>query len=452
VSVMRFLNAVVAGGSIAGLFAARVLAQHFERVVVIDKDTLARGSMPRKGVPQGRHVHVLLARGLVALERLFPNLTKELIDSGAIVIEGGRELAWNHLGKWRVSDDRDLVMLSMSRLLLESVVAHRIRLMPNVELLERTRVVGFRSDNSQRVTGVRVASAEQAFDTTGRAAALVVDATGRGSASPRWLEELGFKAPKADHIPARITYATCTFSRSESWPPWRGLVIGGAPSRRGAVVLPIERDLWLVSLAGYFDEQMPSNHLEFLEFARSLATPELYEALRPQEPMSDVAPHAFPGSQRRRYERLKNLPSGLIVLGDALCSFNPVYGQGMTVSALEAEALDDALCVAKAEVEIGPHFARRWFASTKAVVDAAWDGVSIEDFRHPELRSERPLGLRVAQWYVGRLHRATYRDPRVTNQFYRVLSFMDSPSSLFSPRVARRVLLGRAVSPQTGTG
>ena len=286
-------------------------------------------------------------------------------------------------------------MLSMSRLLLESVVAHRIRLMPNVELLERTRVVGFRSDNSQRVTGVRVASAEQAFDTIGRAADLVVDATGRGSASPRWLEELGFKAPKADHIPARITYATCTFSRSESWPPWRGLVIGGAPSRRGAVVLPIERDLWLVSLAGYFDEQMPSNHLEFLEFARSLATPELYEALRPQEPMSDVAPHAFPGSQRRRYERLKNLPSELIVLGDALCSFNPVYGQGMTVSALEAEALDDALCVAKAEVEIGPHFARRWFASTKAVVDAAWDGVSIEDFRHPELRSERPLGLRV---------------------------------------------------------
>jgi hypothetical protein len=206
----------------------------------------------------------------LALERRFPDLRQELIASGAVLVEGGRELAWNHLGAWRVSDDRDLKMLSMSRPLLESAIAKQVRLLSNVRFCEGVRVVGFETTHSQRVTGVRVAAAER--NDFEMPADLVVDASGRGSATPRWLEALGLEAPKTEHISARISYATCAFSRSRESPAWRGLVIAGAPARRGAVILPIEGDRWLVSLAGYFDEQMPASHAEFRAFAL------LYEA------------------------------------------------------------------------------------------------------------------------------------------------------------------------------
>jgi 2-polyprenyl-6-methoxyphenol hydroxylase-like FAD-dependent oxidoreductase len=445
-SDLRFESAVVIGGSIAGLLAASALAEHFEVVTVIDKDLLTRDATARKGVPQARHLHVLLARGLLALERRFPDLRQELIASGAILVEGGRELAWNHLGAWRVSDDRDLKMLSMSRPLLESAIAKQVRLLSNVRFCEGVRVVGFETTHSQRVTGVRVAAAER--NDFEMPADLVVDASGRGSATPRFLEALGLEAPKTEHISARISYSTCAFSRSRESPAWRGLVIAGAPARRGAVILPIEGDRWLVSLAGYFDEQMPASHAEFRAFARSLPTAALSQALDGEQPLSDVVQHSFPGSQRRRYDRLKSVPDGLLVLGDALCSFNPVYGQGMTVSALEAEELSAALSLIKAKGLKGPELARRWLARTRPIIDAAWDGVSIEDLRFPELRARRPLRLRAAQWYVGCLHRATYRDQHVTNQFYRVLSFMDPPSKLFAPRIAGRVLLGRQTSGQ----
>jgi alpha/beta hydrolase fold len=156
-----------------------------------------------------------------------------------------------------------------------------------------------------------------------------------------------------------------------------------------------------------------------------------------------VVGHGFPGSRRQRYDRLRHVPERLIVLGDALCSFNPVYGQGITVSALEAEQLGAALAASKAGGDLGPDFSARWFARLKPIVDAAWDGVWIEDSRFPELSSGRSLRLKASQWYVGRLHRATYRDARVTDQFYRVLGFIDPPSSLFYPRVAFSALFAQ---------
>ena len=208
-------------------------------------------------------------------------------------------------------------------------------------------------------------------------------------------------------------------------------------------MLPVERDRWLVSLAGYFDEHMPKDHLEFLEFARSLPVPDLYNAVMPQQPVSEVVRHGFPGSRRQRYDRLKRVPERLIVLGDALCCFNPVYGQGITVSALEAEELGAAVAAEKALGDLGRGFSARWFGRIRPIVDSAWEGICIEDARFPELSRGRTLQLKASQWYVSRLHRASYRDPRVTDQFYRVLSFIDPPSSLFRPRVALRALFAR---------
>ena len=407
-SASQFRHAVVAGASMAGLLAARVLADHFNHVTLIEKDIIAREPTPRKGVPQGRHVHLLLAGGLRIIGRLFPGLAQELMDAGAIAINGGRNVAWNHRGHWRVSDDSDLLMLSMTRPLLESAVASRVRSCTNIQLREATRVIGLACSPSG-ISGVYVSPTNEDQPREEVVADLIVDATGRGSGTPTWLDELGFERPAVEEIPACVTYATTAFRRSDRWPNWRALAIGGAPTRRGGFMLPVEQNRWLVSLAGYFQDQMPQDHTEFFVFARSLPVPALYNAIKPQEPVSDVFRHGFPGSRRQRYDRLRQVPERLIVLGDALCSFNPVYGQGITVSALEAEQLGAALAASKAGGDLGPDFSARWFARIKPIVDAAWDGVWIEDSRFPELSSRRSLRLKASQWYVGRLHRATYR-------------------------------------------
>ena len=441
-------HAVVVGGSVAGLLAARVLSEHFERVTLIERDELARTSEPRKGVPQGNHLHVLLARGRLIVEALLPGLTEELLAAGAILVNGARDLAWHHSGGWRARYDGDLVVLSMSRPLLESRIAERVRALPNVTILDRVRILGLRSDDNRRITGVRIAAPGSHEQTDRVEADLVVDATGRGSSTPHWLAELGFAAPRLELFGARVSYSTCMFRRPDRGPEWHALAVTGAPARRSGLIFPIEGDRWLVTLAGFFDEPMPEDHDAFLAFAQSLPTSVVHDALRDCEPVSEIKRHRFAGSLRRRYERLEHLPEGLIVIGDAVCSFNPVYGQGMTVSAVEAEALGHVLACTRREGGIGPDFARRWFRRIAPVIDVAWNGVSIEDLRFPELARQRSLRLRPLQWYMGRVHRATHRSALVTDQFYRAMNFLDPPTSLFRPRVMADVLFGTLRSAQ----
>jgi 2-polyprenyl-6-methoxyphenol hydroxylase-like FAD-dependent oxidoreductase len=220
------------------------------------------------------------------------------------------------------------------------------------------------------------------------------------------------------------------------------LAVGGAPARRSDALFPIEGGRMLATLVGFFDEPMPRDHDAFLAFARSLAVPDIHEALRGLEPLSGIAHHAFAGSLQRRYDRLERLPAGLIALGDAVCSLNPVYGQGMTVGAIEAEALGRALARAGREGGLGPEFGRLWFRGVAPVVDTAWAGVSLEDLSFPELAARRSVRLKLLQWYMRRVHRATHRSAPVTEWFYRVVNFLEPPASLFRPRVAAAALFG----------
>jgi 2-polyprenyl-6-methoxyphenol hydroxylase-like FAD-dependent oxidoreductase len=219
------------------------------------------------------------------------------------------------------------------------------------------------------------------------------------------------------------------------------MIVSGRPARRGGLVFPIEGDRWLVTLPGLGDERMPQDHEGFLAYARSLAVPDLHDMIAPCEPLSGIRRYRFVGSLRRRYERLDRFPDGLIVLGDAVCSFNPVYGQGMTVSAIEAEALGRMVADARAEGGLDPDFARRWFRTMKPIVDAAWNGALLEDLRLPELAGQRALRLRPMQWYMDRVQRATHRSAFVTNRFYRVMNFLDPPVRLFGPRMLAEVML-----------
>ncbi|HEX6013166.1 MAG TPA: FAD-dependent monooxygenase [Geminicoccaceae bacterium] len=438
-------RAVVVGGGIAGLLAARVLADHCERVTLVERDAPGDAPCPRKGVPQGSHVHALLVRGRSIMEVLFPGLTQELRAAGAVVVNAGAELAWYHTGGRRVRHDSDLNFLAMSRPLLEWRLAGRVRALPNVAIRPGERADGWATDGRGRVTGVRVRGAGQGEILD---ADLVVDATGRGSSTPERLAALGFDAPEAELLPTRVAYASCLFRRRDLGQTWRALVVTGAPLKRSGLVFPVEGDRWLVTLPAFFDEPMPRDHATFAAFARSLPVPDVHAAIVAGEPLSGIANHRFPGSLRRRYERLERLPQGLIALGDAVCSFNPVYGQGMTVAAVEAELLGQALARARCEGGIAPDFGRRWFRDLKPIVDRAWRGVSLEDFRFPELADRRPARLRPLQWYMRRVHLATHRSARVTDQFYRVMNFLDPPTALFRPRILAEVLR----SGPAGTG
>jgi 2-polyprenyl-6-methoxyphenol hydroxylase-like FAD-dependent oxidoreductase len=434
-------HAVVLGGSIAGLLAARVLSDHFAKVTVLERDDESQAPQPRKGAPQGNHLHALLARGLMIADRLLPGLSDELAASGAVRLNAGRDLAWYCAGGWRTRHDSDLFFLSMSRPLLESRIDTRVRALPNVTIMNGVRIVGLQADQDGRIGGVRLAEPGRSAETRVMAADLVVDATGRGTAIPQWLNELGFPAPATDVVGARVAYATRTFRRNGDRPDWGALLITGKPSRRSGLIFPIEGDRWLVTLPGFSDEPMPKDGEAFLAYARSLVAPDLFEAIRRCEPLSQIKHFRFAGSLRRFYEQLWHIPQGLIVLGDAVCSFNPVYGQGMTVAAIEAEALGGLLAEAKAEGGLGAGFSRRWFRTIKPIVDAAWKGVLIEDFRLPELADQRPLRLRPLQWYMEQVQRATHRSAYATNQFYRVMNFLDPPARLFGPRMLSEVML-----------
>jgi 2-polyprenyl-6-methoxyphenol hydroxylase-like FAD-dependent oxidoreductase len=315
-----------------------------------------------------------------------------------------------------------------------------VRALSNVALLDGTSIDGLTDHGNGSVTGARIAGAAGGWGSI--AADLMVDATGRGSALPRWLAGMGYEAPREELLEARVAYASCVFRQPERRPDWRAMLVTGPCARRSGMIFPIEGGRWIATLNSRFGEPSPRDHASFLAFARSLPVPDLHEALRAAEPVSAVACYRFVGSLRRRYGRLARLPEGVIAIGDAVCSFNPMYGQGMTVAAVEAERLAAMLSEARRDGGLASDFGPHWFRAVEPAVDGAWNGVAIEDLRFPELADWRPARVRPLQWYMAQVHSATHRSAAVTDRFYRVMNFLDPPAALFRPRILADVLLG----------
>jgi 2-polyprenyl-6-methoxyphenol hydroxylase-like FAD-dependent oxidoreductase len=434
-------RAVVLGASIAGLLAARVLADAYGQVTVIDRDQLPHTSTNRRGVPHGRHLHALLARGQQALEELFPGFTTDLVAHGAAagdVLGNGR---WYLNGHRLRQGPTGMVALCASRPFLEGHVRARVRALPNLTLLDRCQVVGLATTaDGRRVTGVRAlrradgnAGAEEVLD-----ADLVIDATGRGSRTPTWLQALGYPRPPTEQVQIGLGYATRTYRLPpDALGEDQGVLQAATPQhpRAGALLL-VEGGRWMVTLAGILGDHPPTDPDGFLAFARSLRFPDIYQVIRDATALDDPVAFRFPASVRHRYERLPRFPDGYLVTGDAVCSFNPVYGQGMSVAALEALVLRRHL---RRGVVPQP---RRWFREIARVVDVPWDIAVGGDLVFPGVQGRHTTKVRLVNAYLARLHAAAAHDASLASAFMRVAGLVAPPQSLLRPAIAARVLGG----------
>src|SRR5215469_16741734 len=425
-------HAIVLGGSMAGLLAARVLSDHFGQVSLIERDALPALAEQRRGVPQGRHAHGLLASGRDVLEKLFPGISQALMKKGAVTGDIVGDSRWFFEGACLSRPRSGLNGLLMTRPLLEAAVRERVLANPKVirhdELAVEELVV---DPKSRRVTGVRARGQALTGD-------LVVDATGRGSRSPQWLEQLGYKKPAEDVVQVGLGYTTRFFRRNPI--DLNGdtlVVIPPTPQgKRGGVMLAQEGERWTVTLIAHFANYAPEDLDGFIAFAGTLPAPYIHEVVSRNEPIGEAASARFPASVWRRYELLQSFPAGFLVFGDAICSFNPIYGQGMSVAALQAVELENTLVSGVGDVV----FAKTFFRRAAKVVEIPWSIAVGADLRIPEAVGRRTAGVKLVNWYMSKLHKAAHTDPVAALAFHRVGNLLAPPPSIMHPRVAVRVL------------
>jgi 2-polyprenyl-6-methoxyphenol hydroxylase-like FAD-dependent oxidoreductase len=446
-------TAIVLGGSLTGLLTARVLSGYFGEVVIVEKDKVNDQPEARKGQPQTRHLHGLLAKGLQVFTAYFPDLVDDLKAHGAQVGDLAIHLRWYDHGGYRKRFDSNLIGVSMSRPLLEWQIRRRVLTLPNVRLMDETDVDGLETTaDCSRVTGVRL------FENGVRATHelpqphtlkgdLVVDAMGRGSPSPKWLENLGYVRPAESTVKVNFGYATRFYERRLD-DPNRTDVIFVFPtpphSKRYGAAFPIEGERWIVTLAGTAGDHPPLDEQGYIEFARTLDAPDLYQLVTKERPLSDITQHKLPSSLRRHYEKMARFPAGYLVVGDAIASFNPIYGQGMTSAAMQIEALDQILRAARKRDQLNG-LAAEFFKRAAKIVDGPWQLAVGSDFMYPETEGPKPPATDFINRYIAKVHRATHTDTVVYGAFLKVINLIAPPSSLFRPQIVWRVLTAKAV-------
>jgi 2-polyprenyl-6-methoxyphenol hydroxylase-like FAD-dependent oxidoreductase len=448
-------HAIVIGGSMAGLLAARALSEHFERVTIIERDQLIDDAQPRKGVPQGRHVHGLLAGGAAILGEYFPDLFAALAQDGAVPL-GTSDIRRYQLGVWVAAVPGPVKTLWQSRPLLEQHVRAALSARNNVHILDGCSVTRLRT-NDERITGVvlRHRRGEQREDEL--AANLVVDASGRGSRAPQWLASLGYRQVEETSVTIDVGYASRIYRCPDQLPTdWKVLIVLGTPpdNKRAGVIFPIQGGYWMVTLGGWLRDYPPDDDAGFLEYARSLAQPDLYEAIKEAEPITPIAVYKYTANRWRHYERLPRLPEGFIVTGDAVCAFSPVYGQGMSVAAIEAKTLDT--CLREQQSWTGnthaTSFPQRFQKAIAKEIKTPWMLSTGEDLRYPETEGHRSLATRLFNWYIRRVIGLTASHPLVAAAFFQVWHLLKPLVSLFEPRIVWAVLSRELLSRRQKPG
>lgn len=442
--------AVVVGGSIGGLLAGLVLAEVCDEVVLVDRGELSDTPVPRAGVPQGMHAHGLLAGGLAALEQLLPGLCRELQQGGCPTGDNLRDAAWVFSGRRLALGNSGVHGMTVARPVLDHAIQRRVAQLPNLSIRSNTRVKGLLYD-AGRVTGVRLAPALGGAEEE-LTADLVVDASGRHSQLPEWFAALGLAVPRIEEVALETHYASRIYSRKpHHLNGGIALLIVSAPeSPRGGIALALDEERWIVSQYALDGERPPQDHAGFVGFARTLASSALAEILEDAEPLGETRTLRFPSSVRRHYDKLRDFPKGVLVCADALSSFNPTFGQGITVAAKQALLLR-GLCTRVALPELGKVFLKR----AAPIVDVAWNASVGRTFLYPGVLGRPTLKMRIANAYLPSVVAKAHEDAEVATALLKVMHFLAPPASLFAPGMMVRVLARsrrkrRAAAPPAG--
>jgi 2-polyprenyl-6-methoxyphenol hydroxylase-like FAD-dependent oxidoreductase len=435
-------QAVVIGAGMGGLTAAGALADRFDQVVVLERDALPPEPTYRAGTPQARHVHALLLSGQRALSELFPGFEQDLARAGAVPLRVGLDVRIERPG-YDPFPQRDLGWCSyaVSRPTIERAVRRRVESRANTTLRQRCRVQEvLASPNGEAVTGVRYENGNGTSETM--AADLVVDASGRGALTLALLQSIGRPLPEETTIGIDLGYATCIFAVPDDAPTdWKGVMtFGQAPQNsRGGLMLPLEGNRWMATIGGRHGDVPTGDADGFLTYARSLRTPTIYNAINRAKRLDGVARYGFPESVRRHFERLDVFPRGLLPIGDVICRFNPVYGQGMSVAALEACLVRRLLERPGGDSDPIAGLAPTFFAEVQTVIETPWS-VAILDFVFPDTRGQRPADFEATLKFGIALTRLAAEDPAVHKLTVEVQHLLRPRSVYRDPALVQRVL------------
>ena len=434
-------QAVVIGAGMAGLTAAGALADCFDQVVVLERDILPSEAAYRAGTPQARHVHALLLSGQRALSELFPGFEQDLARAGAVPLKVGLDVRMERPG-YDPFPQRDLGWFNyaVSRPTIERIVRKRVESRANTTLRQRCRVLEvLASPNGEAVTGVRYENGSGASETI--VADLVVDASGRGALTLALLQSIGRPLPEETTIGIDLGYATCVFAiPDDASTDWKGVMtFGQAPQNsRGGLMLPLEGNRWMATIGGRHGD-VPSGDAEgFLTYARALRTPTIYNAINHAKRLDGVARYGFPESVRRHFEKLDVFPCGLLPIGDAICRFNPVYGQGMSVAALEACLLQTLFEKLGEKGNPIATLAPTFFAEVQTLIETPWS-VAALDFAFTETRGQRPADFETTLKFGIALTKLAAEDPAVHKLTAEVQNLLKPRSVYRDPALVQRV-------------
>jgi 2-polyprenyl-6-methoxyphenol hydroxylase-like FAD-dependent oxidoreductase len=452
-------HALVIGGSMAGLLTARVLSERFRWVTIVERDSFPENPGFRKGVPQSRHLHAFMMRGRMISDRLFPGLSEELEEAGAVLMDSAEDFEWLTPAGFAPRFPSRLPLLMCSRDLLEWTVRKRVAALSQVRFLQRTDVTGLLpAPDGKGVAAVKVHSRDGGDGEEILSTELIVDASGRNSNASRWLETLGYAPPEETYINAHLGYASRIYERPQRLDQgWQGINVQATPPSvtRGGALLPLEGNRWMVTLNGVGGDYPPTDEEGFMNFARSLRTPMLYEAIRHAEPISAISGYRDTANRRRHYEKLSRQPDNFLVTGDAACAFNPVYAQGMTTATLGAEILGECLRES-GEGGVLTGLSKRFQKKLAKANATPWLMATGEDFRVRGIEGgEATFATRLTHRYMDRVLALSLQDLGVRQTFLEVFHMLKSPTALFGPGIALKVLRGatrRVTEEEQATG